>query len=98
MAIMSVVARLLIYQAAWAKQTKDPQAAIYASCAKVWASEAATQISSMAVQVHGGYGYIKEFPVERLYRDAKLGEIGEGTSEIQRVLIAKDLIRKYGGK
>jgi alkylation response protein AidB-like acyl-CoA dehydrogenase len=49
----------------------------------------------MAVQVFGGYGYIKEFPVERLYRDAKLGEIGEGTSEIQRVMIAKDLIRKY---
>ncbi|HQL83709.1 MAG TPA: acyl-CoA dehydrogenase family protein, partial [Spirochaetota bacterium] len=98
MMIMSDVARLLIHQAAWAKQTKDPEAAILASVAKVWASEAATQISSMAVQVHGGYGYIREFPVERLYRDAKLGEIGEGTSEIQRILIAKDLIRKYSGK
>ncbi|MBN2158371.1 MAG: acyl-CoA dehydrogenase family protein [Spirochaetes bacterium] len=98
MMIQTDVARLLIYQAAWAKQMKDPEAAVLASVAKVWASEAATQISSMAVQVHGGYGYIKEFPVERLYRDAKLGEIGEGTSEIQRILIAKDLIRKYGGK
>lgn len=98
MMIMSDTARLLIHQAAWAKQVKDPEAAIYASVAKVWASETATQISSMAVQVHGGYGYIKEFPVERLYRDAKLGEIGEGTSEIQRILIAKDLIRKYAGK
>ena len=77
------------------KETKNPESAILASVAKVWASEAATQISSMAVQVFGGYGYIKEFPVERLYRDAKLGEIGEGTSEIQRVMIAKDLIRKY---
>jgi butyryl-CoA dehydrogenase len=95
MMIMSDVARLLIYQAAWAKETNHPDSAVLASVAKVWASEAATQISSMAVQVHGGYGYIKEFPVERLYRDAKLGEIGEGTSEIQRVLIAKDLIRKY---
>ena len=95
MMIMSDVSRLLIYQACWAKETKDPEAAILASVAKVFASESATQISSMAVQVHGGYGYIKEFPVERLYRDAKLGEIGEGTSEIQRVLIAKDLIRKY---
>jgi butyryl-CoA dehydrogenase len=97
MMIMSDVARLLIYQAAWAKEMKNPEAAVLASVAKVWASEAATQISSLAVQVHGGYGYIKEFPVERLYRDAKLGEIGEGTSEIQRVLIAKDLIQKYAG-
>lgn len=95
MMILSDVSRLLIYQAAWAKQTNNPESAIMASVAKVWASEAATQISSMAVQVFGGYGYIKEFPVERLYRDAKLGEIGEGTSEIQRVMIAKDLIRKY---
>jgi alkylation response protein AidB-like acyl-CoA dehydrogenase len=95
MMIMSDVARLLIYQASWAKETKNPESAVLASVAKVWASEAATQISSMAVQIFGGYGYIKEFPVERLYRDAKLGEIGEGTSEIQRVLIAKDLIRKY---
>lgn len=95
MMILSDMARLLIYQAAWAKETKNPDSAILASVAKVWASEAATQISSMAVQVHGGYGYIKDFAVERLYRDAKLGEIGEGTSEIQRVLIAKDLISKY---
>ncbi|MBW6486231.1 MAG: acyl-CoA dehydrogenase family protein [Syntrophobacterales bacterium] len=95
MMIMSDTARLLIYQAAWAKETNQPDSAVLASVAKVWASEAATQISSMAVQVHGGYGYIREFPVERLYRDAKLGEIGEGTSEIQRVLIAKDLIHKY---
>ncbi len=95
MMIMTDVSRLLIYQACWAKEMKDPEAAILASVAKVFASESATQISSMAVQVHGGYGYIKEFAVERLYRDAKLGEIGEGTSEIQRVLIAKDLIRKY---
>jgi alkylation response protein AidB-like acyl-CoA dehydrogenase len=95
MMIMTDVSRLLIYQACWAKEMKDPDAAVLASVAKVFASESATQISSMAVQVHGGYGYIKEFAVERLYRDAKLGEIGEGTSEIQRVLIAKDLIRKY---
>jgi len=86
----------LIYKAAWAKQTNNPEAAILASCAKLFASEAATQISSWALQIHGGYGYIKDFPVERLYRDAKLGEIGEGTSEIQRILIARDLLQKYG--
>jgi butyryl-CoA dehydrogenase len=95
MAILSDIARLLIYQAAWAKDGGNPESAVLASVAKVWASEAATQCSNLAVQVHGGYGYMKEFPVERLYRDAKLGEIGEGTSEIQRVLIAKDLIRRY---
>ena len=95
MLIMSDTARLLIYQAAWAKETNQPDSAVLASVAKVWASESASQIAHLAVQVHGGYGYIKEFPVERLFRDARLGEIGEGTSEIQRILIAKDLIRKY---
>ncbi|MEW6527568.1 MAG: acyl-CoA dehydrogenase family protein [Spirochaetota bacterium] len=96
MMILTDLSRLLIYKAAWAKQTNNPEAAILASCAKLFASEAATQISSWALQIHGGYGYIKDFPVERLYRDAKLGEIGEGTSEIQRILIARDLLQKYG--
>jgi butyryl-CoA dehydrogenase len=95
MYIMIDTARMLIYRAAWSKETKEPDSAVLASCAKVFASEIATQVSSMAVQVHGGYGYIREFPVERLYRDAKLGEIGEGTSEIQRTLIARDIISKY---
>jgi len=95
MLIMSDTARLLIYQAAWAKETNQPESAVLASVAKVWASETASQIAHLAVQVHGGYGYMKEYPVERLFRDARLGEIGEGTSEIQRILIAKDLIRKY---
>lgn len=94
MMIMTDVSRLLIYRAALAKEAKDPEAAVLASCAKLFASESATKIASMALQVHGGYGYIKEFPVERLYRDAKLGEIGEGTSEIQRVLIAKSILSK----
>ncbi len=95
MMILSDISRLLICQAAWAKETGRPDSAVLASCAKVFASEASVQISNMAVQVHGGYGYIKEYPVERLYRDAKLNDIGEGTSEIQRVLIAKDLLNKY---
>ncbi len=95
MMIMTDIARMLIHKAAWAKEAKNPEAAIHASCAKLFASETATQIASMAVQVFGGYGYIKEFPVERLYRDAKLGEIGEGASEIQRILIAKSILAKY---
>lgn len=94
MMIMTDIARMLIQKAAWAKEVKDPESAIFASCAKLFASESATKIASMAIQVYGGYGYIKEFPVERLYRDAKLGEIGEGTSEIQRVLIAKSILNK----
>ncbi len=95
MMILTDLSRLLIYRAAWAKEAKDPESAVLASCAKLFASEAATQISSMALQVHGGYGYIKDFPVERLYRDAKLGEIGEGTSEIQRILIARSILERY---
>ena len=95
MMILTDVSRLLIFRAAWAKETGNPEATVLASCAKVFASEAAVQASNLAVQVHGGYGYIKEFAVERLYRDAKLGDIGEGTSEIQRILIARDILNKY---
>ena len=57
--------------------------------AKLYASETATQTGLDAIQIHGGYGYIKEFPVERYMRDAKLCEIGEGSSEVQRILIAR---------
>jgi alkylation response protein AidB-like acyl-CoA dehydrogenase len=96
MMILTDLSRLMIYRAAWAKETGDPETAVLASCAKLFAGEAATQVSSWAVQVHGGYGYIKDYPVERLYRDARLGEIGEGTSEIQRVLIAREMIERYG--
>ncbi|PKL37231.1 MAG: acyl-CoA dehydrogenase [Spirochaetae bacterium HGW-Spirochaetae-1] len=95
MVILIDTARLLIFQAAWAKETEQADAQILASCAKLFASESAVKISNMAVQIFGGYGYIKEFPVERLYRDAKLGDIGEGTSEIQRVLIARDVLSKF---
>jgi alkylation response protein AidB-like acyl-CoA dehydrogenase len=64
-----------------------------ASMAKLFASEAAMRATSMAIQVHGGYGYTKDFPVERYYRDAKLCEIGEGTSEVQRMVIAREILR-----
>ncbi len=92
MVIMTDASRLLILQAAWAKEAKTADSAILASCAKLFTSEHAVKCANMAVQVFGGYGYINEYPVERLYRDAKLGDIGEGTSEIQRVLIAKDVL------
>ncbi|HXX40319.1 MAG TPA: acyl-CoA dehydrogenase family protein [bacterium] len=63
------------------------------SMAKLFASEAAARAASRAVQIHGGYGFIKDYPVERIYRDVKLCEIGEGTSEVQRLIIARELLR-----
>jgi alkylation response protein AidB-like acyl-CoA dehydrogenase len=95
MMIMTDVSRLLIYRAAWAKGIDDPEAAVLISCAKVFASESATQIASMALQVHGGRGYMKDCDVERLYRDAKLGEIDGGTSEIQRLRIAESILDRF---
>jgi len=64
-----------------------------ASMAKLYASETAMWATIKAVQIHGGYGYVTEFPVERYMRDAKLSEIGEGTSEVQRMIIVKSLLR-----
>jgi len=64
--------------------------------AKLFASEAAVEIALDAVQIHGGYGYLKEYPVERYLRDSKLGTIGEGTSEVQRLVIARELMHLKG--
>jgi butyryl-CoA dehydrogenase len=64
-----------------------------ASMAKLFASETAMWTTIKAVQIHGGYGYVTDFPVERYMRDAKLAEIGEGTSEVQRMIIAKSLLK-----
>jgi alkylation response protein AidB-like acyl-CoA dehydrogenase len=86
------VARLLTLRAAWLKDTGRP-AMHAAAMAKVFASEAAMKAATKAVQVHGGAGYITEFPVERIFRDAKLTEIGEGTSEIQRMVIAREILQ-----
>jgi alkylation response protein AidB-like acyl-CoA dehydrogenase len=63
-----------------------------ASEAKLYASEAAMRATTKAIQIHGGYGYLKDYPVERYFRDAKLCEIGEGTSEVQRMIIAKEIL------
>jgi alkylation response protein AidB-like acyl-CoA dehydrogenase len=84
-------ARLLTLRAAYGKDRGHPVMR-EASMAKVFASEVAVRCATKAVQVHGGYGYIREFPVERFYRDAKLCEIGEGTSEVQRMVIARSLL------
>jgi len=63
---------------------------------KLFASEAAMRATDEAIQIHGGYGYTAEFPVERLYRDAKLCTIGEGTSEVQRLVIARQVLSEVG--
>ena len=84
-------ARLLTLRAAYGKDRGRPVMR-EASMAKVFASEVAVRCATKAVQVHGGYGYTREFPVERFYRDAKLCEIGEGTSEVQRMVIARSIL------
>jgi alkylation response protein AidB-like acyl-CoA dehydrogenase len=93
MAIKVESARLLVLKAAWLKDQGlpfDKESAI----AKVYASEAAMWIATEAVQVHGGYGYVKEFHVERLMRDAKITQIYEGTSEIQRIVISRSVLNE----
>lgn len=85
-------ARLLVLRAAWLADAGQPYTQA-ASQAKLFASEAAMRACNKAVQIHGGYGYTREFPVERYLRDAKLCEIGEGTSEIQRSIIAREIFK-----
>jgi alkylation response protein AidB-like acyl-CoA dehydrogenase len=84
-------ARLLTYRAAWLKEQGEPHTEAGAK-AKLFASEMATRQTSAAIQILGGYGYTKEFPVERYYRDAKITEIYEGTSEIQRIVLARKIL------
>jgi alkylation response protein AidB-like acyl-CoA dehydrogenase len=84
-------ARLMLYHAAWLKGQGQPYTQA-ASMAKLFATEMAERVCRNAIQIHGGYGYSREYPVERLYRDARLMTIGEGTSEIQRMVIARLLL------
>ncbi|MHB8339547.1 MAG: acyl-CoA dehydrogenase family protein [Ignavibacteriaceae bacterium] len=86
-------ARMLTYRAAFLKDKNIPNIK-EAAMAKLFASEVAEKAASEAVQILGGYGYIKDFPVEKFYRDVKLLTIGEGTSEIQRIVIAKELLKE----
>jgi len=84
-------ARALVYKAAWLKE----QGRNYnkeAAMAKMFATEMAERVCRNAIQIHGGYGYSSEYPVERIYRDARLMTIGEGTSEIQRLVIARHVL------
>jgi len=85
-------ARLLTYRAGWMKD-QDQRVTKESSMAKLFASEVAVRVANEAVQIHGGYGFIKDYPVEKFYRDVKLCTIGEGTSEIQRMVIARQLLK-----
>jgi alkylation response protein AidB-like acyl-CoA dehydrogenase len=92
MAVDLDAARLLNYRAAWMLD-HGQRVTRESSMAKLFASEAAVRIANEAVQIHGGYGFIKDYPVEKFYRDVKLCTIGEGTSEIQRLVIARQLLK-----
>ena len=86
-------ARLLTYNAALKKQAGE-RFSKEASMAKLFASETAVWVADRSMQIHGGYGYMKEYPVERYFRDAKITEIYEGTSEVQRMVIASNLLKE----
>ena len=92
MATSIQASKLLVYHAAW---LKDQGKGINkeAAMAKLFASETAMNVTSDAIQIHGGYGYVKDYDVERYFRDAKILEIGEGTSEIQRLIISREIIK-----
>ena len=85
-------ARLLMFRAAWMKD-KGMTTTLESSMAKLYAAEVGVRVANESVQIHGGYGYIKDYPAEKFYRDVKLCTIGEGTSEIQRMVIARQILR-----
>ena len=91
MALEVDAARMLTYKAAWMRD-QGMNFTIAASQAKLYASEVAVRTAEEAIQIHGGYGYVKEYPVEKFWRDSKLLTIGEGTSEVQKMVIARNLI------
>jgi alkylation response protein AidB-like acyl-CoA dehydrogenase len=93
MATKIEAARLLTHRAGWLKDQGKPMTK-ESAMAKLFASEAANFVTDKAVQVLGGYGMMKDYPVEKFYRDVKLVEIGEGTSEIQRLVIARELLQR----
>jgi isovaleryl-CoA dehydrogenase len=97
---LTEAARLLVYRAAAFADSpqgyrggKGTELDKLAASAILFAAEAATKICSDGVQIHGGYGYCLEFPIQKLWRDAKLYEIGAGTSEIRRIIVARELLR-----
>ncbi|NNN20178.1 MAG: acyl-CoA dehydrogenase [Acidimicrobiaceae bacterium] len=95
MAVRIDAARLLVYRAAWMAANKIPFDAAQGSMSKLYAGETAVKVTEEAVQILGGYGYVREYPVQRWYRDAKIYTIFEGTSEIQRLIIARAISKVH---
>ena len=91
MALKVELSRNLLYKACWLKDNKKPFGK-EAAMAKLYCSEVAKEVADDAVQIHGGYGLMKDYPIERFYRDQRLLQIGEGTSEIQRLVIARKVL------
>jgi alkylation response protein AidB-like acyl-CoA dehydrogenase len=94
MAMQTEAARTLVYQAAAKADRNDPDLTFFGAAAKCFASDVAMRVTTDAVQLLGGYGYIKEFPLERMMRDSKITQIYEGTNQILRVVIARQLGKK----
>jgi alkylation response protein AidB-like acyl-CoA dehydrogenase len=92
MATRIEAARLLTYRAAWLRDQKAERTSTESSIAKLYSSEIAVRAAEECVQIHGGYGFVKDYPAEKFFRDVKLCTIGEGTSEIQRLLIGRQLV------
>lgn len=92
MATRISAARLLTYRAAWLKDTHSEGRSVTSSMAKLYSSEIAVRAAEESVQIHGGYGFVKDYPAEKYFRDVKLCTIGEGTSEVQRLVIARHLL------
>jgi alkylation response protein AidB-like acyl-CoA dehydrogenase len=97
MAMDIEASRLLVYKAASLVDAQDPKMTYFASVAKAFAGDTAMKVTTDAVQILGGYGYIREYPVERMMRDAKITQIYEGTNQIQRVVIARQLLKEITG-
>lgn len=95
MATQIEAARLLVYRAAWLADQQGARFTKESSMAKLYASEVGVRVANEAVQIFGGYGFIKDYPAEKFYRDVKLCTIGEGTSEIQRLVIARQLMNRH---
>ena len=93
MAVRTEAARLLVYKSAWEHDADPKNDGTCSSMAKLYAAETASYVTNRAVQLHGGYGYIREYDVERMMRDAKITEIYEGTSEVQRMVISHNLLK-----
>jgi alkylation response protein AidB-like acyl-CoA dehydrogenase len=93
MAMKVEAARVLTYRALTACDADDPRMPFYSSVAKCFASDAAMAVTTDAVQILGGYGYVREYPAERFMRDAKITQIYEGTNQIQRLVISRELLK-----